>query len=254
MPKSSKCWVIKVHEICWSLRKSLPYTSWCKIPGRLTSFVNIQMTKVDNLFDASGLLAKKVADVGAVVILTFYLVVDEDYSPAHAIASSWLDHRASRNSIFDAKSDHINLFLSVSWIRTYLKSRWIVSFQRTVKLKNKATDVMINPYSIKFDIYACHRVSFGTEKEVILAIKSLSHDLLLEYQSNHRKCEISDTSYSLVSKPVSVQHESLRLSSKIINQVIPDIPEKTFKIKGGRKLFSSTKLKRLLISLRKRTW
>ena len=95
------------------------------------------MTKVDHLFDTSGLLAKKVADAVAVVILTFYPVVDEDYSPAHAIASSLLYRRASWNSIFDVKSEHINLFLSVSWIRTYLKSRWNVSFHRTVKLDRK---------------------------------------------------------------------------------------------------------------------
>ena len=110
---------------------------------------------------------------------------------------------------------------------------------------------MINPYSIKFEVFACHRASFETEKKAILAIKSLSHHLLVEYQSNHRKCEISDTSYSLVSKSVSIQHESHSLPTKIINQMItPDILKKTFKIKGGRKLFSSTRLKRIVRSLR----
>ena len=171
---------------------------------------------------ASGLLTKKVANAVAVVILTFYPVVDDEYSPAHVIASSLLNRRASRNSIFDVSSEHINLFLSVSWIRTYL-------------LKDKA-DMMINPCSLKFEFSACRRASFETEKEAILAIKSLSHDLLLEYQSNHLKCEVSDTSYSLASESVRIQHEPPRLSATIIIQVItPDTPEKTFKIKGGGK-------------------
>lgn len=132
----------------------------------LTNFIKIQMTKVDHLF-ASGLLTKKVANAVAVVILTSCPVVDDDCSPAHVIAPSLLDRRAFRNSIFDVSSEHINLFLSVSWIRTYLKNRWNVSFQRTVKLKDKAEDMTINLYSLKFEFSACHRASFETEKEAI---------------------------------------------------------------------------------------
>ena len=126
----------------------------------------------------------------------------------------------------------INLFQSVSWIRTYLKYWWNVNFQTTVKLKDKATDMMINPYSIKFEVFACHRASFETEKKAILAIKSLSHHLLVEYQSNHRKCEISDTSCSLVSKSVSIQHESHSLPTKIINHMIIFVGKKHTRTSG----------------------
>ena len=85
------------------------------------------MSKIDHLFDASGLLAKKVAYAAALVILTYYSDVDNDYSTAHAISSSLLDCRASQNSTFGIESRQINLFLSVSWIRKYLTKKSNIS-------------------------------------------------------------------------------------------------------------------------------
>ena len=141
--------------------------------------------KIDYLFDASGLLAKKVAYAAALVILTYYPDVGNDYSAAHAISSSLLDCKASRNSIFGVESRHINLFLSVSWIRKYLTKKWNVSFQRTVKMNEKSIDSISMQYSIKLELAALHRISFTTEEVTVFAIKSLSNDLLVEYHQYH---------------------------------------------------------------------
>jgi hypothetical protein len=138
------------------------------------------MSKIDHLSDASGLLAKKVANAVAVVILTFFPVVEGDYSDAHAIHSSLLDRRTTRNSIFNVEIEHVSILLSVSWIRNYMKKRWSISFQRTVMIKDQCTEFALNPYKIKFEIAACSRTSFSTEDERISAIKSLSGNLLVQ--------------------------------------------------------------------------
>ena len=44
----------------------------------MTNSVHIQMSKIDHLFDALGLSAKKVAYAAALVILTYYPDVDDD--------------------------------------------------------------------------------------------------------------------------------------------------------------------------------
>jgi hypothetical protein len=138
------------------------------------------MFKIDHLSDSSGLLAKKITNAVALVILTFFPVVEEAYSDANAIYTSLLDRRTTRNSIFNVESEHISIFLSVSWIRNYMKKRWNVSFQRTRKIKDQCTELDLNPYSMKFEIAACHRTSFPTEEERISAIKSLSDNLLVQ--------------------------------------------------------------------------
>jgi hypothetical protein len=215
------------------------------------------MSKIDHLSDASGILVKKVANAVALVILTFFPVVQDAYSDAHVIYSSLFDRRTTRNSIFNVESEHISIFLSVLWIRNYLKKRWNVSFQRTRKIIDQCTELALDPYSMKFEIAARYRTLFSTEDERISAIKSLSNDLLEEYHKNHAESEIlleSDNSIcSTNSSEILLESDNLSpiLSSGVINQLVtPDSPPRTpLKLKG-RKLFTSSKLKLLVKSLR----
>ena len=65
------------------------------------------MTKIDHLWDASGLLAEKVAVTAAVVILTYNPVVEDDYSPALTIFATLRDRRLNRSSIYNIEQEHI---------------------------------------------------------------------------------------------------------------------------------------------------
>ena len=49
----------------------------------LTNFIHNQMTKDDHLSDATGLLAEKVANAVALVMLTFTPEIENDYSNAN---------------------------------------------------------------------------------------------------------------------------------------------------------------------------
>ena len=72
------------------------------------------MTKIDHLSDGSGMLARKVAHAAALVMLTYYPVVEDDYSPANMVCSSLLDRRAHRNSIYNAEIEYIlTFFISI---------------------------------------------------------------------------------------------------------------------------------------------
>ena len=87
-----------------------------------------------------------------VVILTYYPVVEDDYSADHVICAALVDREWKKKSFLNVENDHIFLFLSVGWIRTYLKKHSSVSFQRTVKGVDRLEEHSIFPYSIKYEL------------------------------------------------------------------------------------------------------
>ena len=141
------------------------------------------MTKNDHLSDATGLLAEKVASAVALVMLTFTPEIEKDYSTANDVYDSSINQRKSRHYIYNVQREHVIMFLSVSWIRTYLRKKWNCSFQRTVKKSDKLEEYCPNPYSFKFEVAACDRPSFANEAEKISAIKLLSNDLVALYHT-----------------------------------------------------------------------
>ena len=110
------------------------------------------MTKKDHLSDATGLLAEKVANAVALVMLTFTPEIENDYSTANDVYDSLINQRKSRHYIYNVQRKHVIMFLSVSWIRSYLRKKWNCSFQRTVKISDKLEEYCSNPYSIKFEV------------------------------------------------------------------------------------------------------
>ena len=210
------------------------------------------MTKIDHLWDGSGILAKKVAHAAALVMLTYYPVVEDDYSPAHMVCSSLVDRRAHRSSIHNVEMEHINIFLSVSWMRNYLKRRFHVSFQRTVKLEDRPNNLSLNPYSIKFELATCHRQSFTCEEQMTSSIRSLSDELLSEYKNNHYESKTLDIKDDRVSTTVTkYTNMSPCLSSEVIAPIVtPDIPQIKLFTKGGRKFLTTCKMKILIRNLR----
>ena len=188
------------------------------------------MSKIDH--DALGLFAKKVAYAAALVILMYYPDVDNDYSTAHAISSSLLDCRANQNSIFGIESRHINLFLSVSYIRKYLTKKWNVSFRRNVKLHEKSIDSISMPCSTKFESAALHRISLSTEEETVFDIKSLSNDLLVEYHQHHLESGIHNKTDNLKHPwiPLSLKSKllsELQIKSVSVSPIVKKFREKT---------------------------
>ena len=210
------------------------------------------MTKIDHLWDGSGILAKKVAHAAALVMLTYYPVVEDDYSPAHMVCSSLVDRRAHRSSIHNVEMEHINIFLSVSWMWNYLKRRFHVSFQRTVKLEDRPNNLSLNPYSIKFELATCHRQSFTCEEQMTSSIRSLSDELLSEYKNNHYESKTLDIKDDRVSTTVTkYTNMSPCLSSEVIAPIVtPDIPQIKLFTKGGRKFLTTCKMKILIRNLR----
>ena len=81
------------------------------------------MTKNDHLSDATGLLAEKVASAVALVMLTFTPEIEKDYSTANDVYDSSINQRKSRHYIYNVQREHVIMFLSVSWIRTYLRKK-----------------------------------------------------------------------------------------------------------------------------------
>ena len=101
----------------------------------------------------------EVANVVALVMLTFTTEIENDYSSANDIYASLVDQRTSRHHIYNVQREHVIMFLSVSWIRTFLRKKWNCSFQRTVKKSDKLEEYCSNPYSFKFEVAACDRPS-----------------------------------------------------------------------------------------------
>ena len=121
------------------------------------------------------------------------------------------------------------MFLSISWIRTYLRKKWNCSFQRTVKKSDKLDKYCSNPYSLKFEVATCDRPSFANEPEKISAIKLLSINLLTFYKNMQLKSE------NIVANKVAVSDTVRNLTSVSVEAI---------KVKCGRKVISSCKLKK----------
>ena len=88
------------------------------------------------------------------------------------------------------------------------------------------------------------------------SIKSLTDELLSEYQKNHCESKTVEIKESLVSTIVTTSTNlSPGLSSEVIAEVVapiitPDIPQIKLFTKGGRKFLSSCKMKMLIRNLR----
>ena len=132
------------------------------------NLIQSQMTKNHHLSDASGLLAEKVGHAVALVMLTFTPEIENDYSTANDIYASLVNQRTSRHHIYNVQREHVIMFLSVSWIRTYLRKKWNCCFQKTVKKSEKLGEYCSNPYSFKFEVASCDRPSFANEAEKYL--------------------------------------------------------------------------------------
>ena len=141
------------------------------------------------------------------------------------VCSSLLDRRAHRSSIHNLEMEHINIFLSVSWMRNYLKRRFHVSFQRTVKLKDRPNNLSLNPSSFKFELAVCHRQSFTCEEQMTSSIRSLTDELLSEYNNNYYESKTLDIKDNRVSTTVTKSTDmSPCLSSEVIALIVtPDI-------------------------------
>ena len=110
-------------------------------------------------------------------------------------------------------------------MRNHLKRRFHVSFQRTVKLKDRPNNLSFNPYSIKFELAACHPQSFTCEEQMTSTIRSLTDELLSEYNNNHYESKTLDIKDNRVSTTVTKSTDmSPCLSSEVIALIVtPDI-------------------------------
>ena len=214
------------------------------------------MTKIDYLWDPSGLLAKKVALAAAVVILTYYPVVEDDYSAGHVICAALVDKEWKKQSLLNVENDHIFLFLSVGWIRSYLKKHNSVSFQRTVKGVDRVEEHSIFPYSIKFELASCHREKFATEAKTAAAVRKLSGAILLEYKKKHVLSPVLDTASKIILNPdvvipptaVEVIVEDVIVENMIVDGNV--LGEKKQRKKVGRKRSTDAQMKLLIKSLK----
>ena len=136
-----------------------------------------------------------------VVILTYYPVVEDDYSADHVICAALVDREWKKKSFLNVENDHIFLFLSVGWIRTYLKKHCSVSFQRTVKGVDRLEVHSIFPYSIKYKLASCHREKFATEAKTAAAVRKLSGAILSEYRKKHIMSPVLDTNSTIILNP-----------------------------------------------------
>ena len=112
-----------------------------------------------------------------------------------------------------------------------------------MKKSDKLEEYCPNPYSFKFEVAACDRPSFANEAEKISAIKLLSNDLLTFYQNMHLKSE------KLV--PYKVPVSDAFRNSTSVSVITPNKAVEAIKMKSGRKVFSSSKLKKVVKCLRR---
>ena len=85
------------------------------------------------------------------------------------------------------------------------------------------------PYSIKFELAALHRISFSTEEETVFAIKSLSNDLLVEYDQYHLESGILNKSDNLKHPCIPFSIKSKLLPEFQIKSVSVSIIVKKFR-------------------------
>ena len=124
-----------------------------------------------------------------------------------------------------------------------MRKKWNCIFQRTVEKSDKLEKYSSNSYSFKFEVAACDRPSFANEAEKISAIKLLSNDLLTFYQNMHLKSE------KLV--PYKVPVSDAFRNSTSVSVITPNKAVEAIKMKSGRKVFSSNKLKKVIKCLRR---